>query len=871
MRKGLIFLLLLIGNTTSAQTILTIYGQTYSNSDLSWSGVNIQRTAKTKLLFKNNSISSRNTSGFLLQIGDDDVLTTNNNLDGAEITGNKFTWNGGNPDVITHGIMAGYNINQSIKYNYLDNLPYGLIYKSGTDAGVNQTNLSGTFSYNIVKNGGIGIRIKGYNGARIINNTFYSTTSSALIFITGNDGKAKSPGSQGTKIFNNIFCTPSGSIVVYLYSDCTSDFECDYNLYYCGGSDPVFALDGQGYTWTQWRALGYDAHSVIMNPDFDNTTNLVPLKRLDYGIDLGTTLYDGLSTDATWGKTDPKTVSQNGKWQVGAIIYGPPEPVIPIYESAVVQNAAPSVLELTFSLALTNVISALSAFTVRVNSSNRNVNSVAISGTKVILTLADPIVYGDVVTVDYTKPASNPLQTSDGGEADSFSEKSVTNNVSPPNPLFISSVIENYSPSVIEMTYNLSLASIIPAVSAFSVKVNSAARSVSSVTVSGTKVLLTLASPVVYGNSVTVAYTKPTSSPLQTTSGGQAATLSAQPVTNKVNSVTPPVVVVTPPVVVNTPPVVVVNNISGTYSGFIGKINASGSYDANKDNLTYTWKVPGNIPVSAINSPVIEFLAPMVEVNQTFEFALTVSDGKNPQTKTVNVTIIPYEPGLDKADVLSAEAVSYQSPYYPYNILDGNLSTMWLVNGYDQWIVLELDGTYAIQHVELAFQPGQKKEFYFDVFGSNDKKNWEPILSKYRSCAFSGNLQVFDFPASKTEKEFRYVKLVGQGNSADKWNYFAEFRIFGLRHNNPVDYENQIVKIFPNPAHEQVNIKIDEPTFVPDFIKIVSLAGKIIYDSKVDPGTEQFQIPVDFKEGIYVVQMGTGSLTVFTQKLIVTN
>ena len=82
------------------------------------------------------------------------------------------------------------------------------------------------------------------------------------------------------------------------------------------------------------------------------------------------------------------------------------------------------------------------------------------------------------------------------------------------------------------MTYNMTLANIVPAVSAFTVNVNSVARSVSSVAISGTKVLLTLGSPVVYGDVVTVAYTKPSTNPLQTTSGGQAATISAQPVTN---------------------------------------------------------------------------------------------------------------------------------------------------------------------------------------------------------------------------------------------------------------------------------------------------------------------------------------------------
>ena len=75
------------------------------------------------------------------------------------------------------------------------------------------------------------------------------------------------------------------------------------------------------------------------------------------------------------------------------------------------------------------------------------------------------------------------------------------------------------------MTYNITLANIVPAASAFTVLVNSAARSVNSVTISGTNVQLTLASPVVYGDIVTVAYTKPSGNPLQTASGGQAATV----------------------------------------------------------------------------------------------------------------------------------------------------------------------------------------------------------------------------------------------------------------------------------------------------------------------------------------------------------
>ena len=201
--------------------------------------------------------------------------------------------------------------------------------------------------------------------------------------------------------------------------------------------------------------------------------------------------------------------------------------------------------------------------------------------------------------------------------------------------------------------------------------------------------------------------------------------------------------------------------------------------------------------------------------------------------------------------------------------LDGNIGTMWSAVGNDQWIILELKELFNIQHVKVAFQPGQKKESYFDVLGSNDKENWEPVLSKSISCNFSGDMQVFEFPPSKSEEEYRYIKLIGQGNSLDNWNFISEFRIFGYKHKKPTSYEDLIVKIYPNPAREIVNILIDDPSFNPDFINIVSLTGKILHTEKLDPAIRQFQIPVNFIPGIYIVQMGVDEMTMFTQKLII--
>lgn len=88
-RFSLLFILVVF--TVNAQTNLTISGRVYTNSEDTWLGVNIPRNEPTALVFKNNSITSINRYGYMLQAGDEGARATNNNLDGAVITGNKFS------------------------------------------------------------------------------------------------------------------------------------------------------------------------------------------------------------------------------------------------------------------------------------------------------------------------------------------------------------------------------------------------------------------------------------------------------------------------------------------------------------------------------------------------------------------------------------------------------------------------------------------------------------------------------------------------------------------------------------------------------------------------------------------------------------
>lgn len=284
-----------------------------------WLGVNISRSVPIAFTYRNNSITSVNSNGYMLQAGDESPGITNNNLDGEIITGNKFTWNGTDMTSITHGIFTGYNINAIIKYNYLDKVPMAIIRKSN-----GMTNTAGGVAYNIIKSPNVGIVVKGMNAVGIYNNTLFSarTTSETgrpLIDIYTNTDIIPNGSATGTKIYNNIFYTKHQITNISVdRNENLTGFESDYNVFYCEDGLPMFGVAGVSKTFAQWQAMGYDTHSVVMNPNFINFTDFVPGVRLDYGTNLGTIWQAGLSTNAIWGTINPATTNQNGTWQVGA-------------------------------------------------------------------------------------------------------------------------------------------------------------------------------------------------------------------------------------------------------------------------------------------------------------------------------------------------------------------------------------------------------------------------------------------------------------------------------------------------------------------------------------------------------------------------
>jgi len=399
----------------------------------------------------------------------------------------------------------------------------------------------------------------------------------------------------------------------------------------------------------------------------------------------------------------------------------------PAYGSSAIENATPNILTMTYNMSLANIAPASSAFSVKVNTVSRTVNAVLSSGTTIKLTLSSAIKNGESVTVAYTKPSLNPIQTPSGGQAATISAQTVTNKVSttPAIPQYVSSTIADATPTLIELVYSLTMANVLPDVAAFSVRVNSISQNIQSVSISGASVFLTLANEVGYGDNVTIAYTQPATSALMATSGILVATMSVQSVTNKVSSVGP---------------IYVSSAIENITPGTL--------------EITYDETLDLSVPSAS---------AFVVMVNGVKRNVTSVSISGN------NVLLTLANPVV-YGDVIT---VSYIKP-----------------------------------------TSNQLK-----------KATGETAVS-------------FSLPQPVTNK-------------------LAKSSI-----------KKEDISVYPNPAREFVNISILETSLEPQILRIIDLSGKLCIESRLNAGTNN-KVLINIKSGIYIVQVLSGSVLKFVQKLIV--
>lgn len=428
-------------------------------------------------------------------------------------------------------------------------------------------------------------------------------------------------------------------------------------------------------------------------------------------------------------------------------------------------------------------------------------------------------------------------------------------------PKYVSSVIENIAPSTLEISYNTILGNVIPANSAFTVYLNGIPDTVTAISISGIKIMLSLTDPAKFGDSVRLSYTQPAINPIESTSHNLAQSFIMEPVVNNLIDPGSP----------NRPPVIVVNYDSIGYSGHVYEIDASGTSDPDGNPLIFKWTVPPDLPVSSTNGSIIRFLSPVIIQPKDLEFGIMVSDGSLEGTKTLRIHILPYKPNFAMVKINKAEASDYTNSDFPSYAIDGDTTTQWSSDGDNQWLQFTLPRPYKIEYFESAFAPGQTYASTFDIYASKDNLLWEPIFIRSTSCDFSGRMQVFDFPALKTNTEYSYIKLIGHGNALNTSNHISEIKFFGTPSQDTtqsyVPVEN--ISIFPNPAHDMINILVLEPPLKAQTLRIYSYTGELCREVVLEQGINNYQIPISLRSGAYVLQILLGSMTVYSQKLIV--
>jgi hypothetical protein len=365
------------------------------------------------------------------------------------------------------------------------------------------------------------------------------------------------------------------------------------------------------------------------------------------------------------------------------------------------------------------------------------------------------------------------------------------------------------------MTYTLSLANIVPAASSFTVTVNSSVRAVSTVNISGTKVILNLSNAVVYGDVVTVAYSKPVVNPIQSVPGGQAATIAATTVINNCSLVAnlPPLVNISSPTKSTSfisPATITIDAVASDPDGTVIKVEFyNGSVkigERTTSPYSYTWK------------DVVE---------GTYLITAAATDNKNAKTvsEAVSVVVQKSTTAINQSPVISIKSPGNKRKYNKHD------------NVLIEAVASDPDGT--ISKVELK---------------SGDAVIAELTTAPYKYIWQDIDTGTYIITAIATDN---------LGATTSSTNVELTVEVY-------YDANSEIINLYPNPNNG--HFTIDLVSGLPQNsskVTVVTLAGHIIFEGIIeeDDFTREIDLP-NSAPGTYILMVTNDQKIVTTKKFI---
>ncbi|MDO8508920.1 MAG: discoidin domain-containing protein [Nanoarchaeota archaeon] len=107
----------------------------------------------------------------------------------------------------------------------------------------------------------------------------------------------------------------------------------------------------------------------------------------------------------------------------------------------------------------------------------------------------------------------------------------------------------------------------------------------------------------------------------------------------------------------------------------------------------------------------------------------------------------------------------------PKNTLDSNFSTRWSASGMGQWIKYDLEEARSVSDISIAFYRGNVRKEKFHLNVSSDGLTWQTVFSG------QSNGTTLGFENYRINKDARYIKIIGYGNTLNNWNSITEVKI----------------------------------------------------------------------------------------------
>ena len=203
----------------------------------------------------------------------------------------------------------------------------------------------------------------------------------------------------------------------------------------------------------------------------------------------------------------------------------------------------------------------------------------------------------------------------------------------------------------------------------------------------------------------------------------------------------------------------------------------------------------------------------------------TLTKGSYTDSKMINLTVKAQasSPGDGSTPVpysILSVTASADDGNIPENTMDGDLATRWSALGDGQWIKYDLGSIQSVGYMGVAFNNGTTRVCTFDMEVSNDDITWTRVLTGSKSSGTTIQMEAYDF----ADVSARYVKIIGYGNTVNKWNSITEVHIYPpnaagpilspLVRNTPVEVPENITYTKPglyNPDGTPYSIHLPNP------------------------------------------------------------